>query len=100
MRRAISLVGSLQVCPGRDGDCKEENTETVLFIDTGSAFCPAISTYVLNCYILSLRLFLIAGCEICSVEGTTQGDPIVMEIYAIAGNIFVVDCLRNCDKFS
>ena len=46
-------------------------------------FCRE-STYVFNCYILPPRLLLFGRYEITSVEGTTQGDPITMEIFAIA----------------
>ena len=37
-----------------------------------------------NCYSLPSRLFVIGGFEIKSCEGTTQGDPIAMSVYAIA----------------
>ena len=45
--------------------------------------CPSISTYVQNCYTLPSRLFIIGGTEIKSSEGTTQGDPVTMPIYAL-----------------
>ena len=106
----LKSVGSLQVCAGHDAGCEaavhamqrifnEEDTEAVLLIDASNAFnslnrnvflhnvtvvCPTISTYVKNCYMNSSRLFIIGGHKITSSEGTTQGDPIAMAIYAIA----------------
>ena len=46
--------------------------------------CPAIATYAYNCYVTPSRLFVQGGKEIQSAEGTTQGDPIPMPLYAIA----------------
>ena len=78
---------------------KEQDTEAVLLINATNAFntvnrnvllynikmiSPAISTYVSNCYSLPSRLFVIGGAEITSEEGTTQGDPTTMPMYAIA----------------
>ena len=106
----VSSVGSLQVCAGHDGGCEaavhamhqifdESSTEAVILIDASNAFnsvnrevflhniaivCPAITTYVRNCYSLPSRLFVIGGQELKSSEGTTQGDPIAMAVYAIA----------------
>ena len=42
-----------------------------------------MATYVHNCYQTSSRLFVLGGKEIESDEGTTQGDPMAMPIYAI-----------------
>jgi hypothetical protein len=106
----ISSVGSLQVCAGHNAGSEalvhamesifhEENTEVVLLVDATNAFnsvnrnvflhnikiiCPSISTFVQNCYAKPSRLFVIGGVEIKSSEGTTQGDPIAMAVYAIA----------------
>ena len=106
----ISSVGSLQVCAGHEAGCEaaihamhsifqEQSTEAVLLVDASNAFnsvnrsvflhniaiiCPAISTYVSNCYMMPSRLFVIGGYELKSSEGTTQGDPIAMAVYAMA----------------
>ena len=45
---------------------------------------PPIAIYVRNCYTLPSWLFIIGGTEIPSSEGTTQADPTVTSIYAIA----------------
>ena len=66
---------------------KEESTEAVLLVDAENVFnsikrkeflhnistlCPAISTFVTNCYATPARLFVIGGSEVKSTEGTTQ----------------------------
>ena len=45
--------------------------------------CPIIATYIINCYTTPLRLFLVAGREILSSEGTTEGDQTAMVAYAL-----------------
>ena len=75
-----------------------ENTDAVILVDAANAFnklnrnvllhniqyiCPEVSTYVRNCYTIPARLFVIGGLELLSQEGTTQGDPLGMAIYAI-----------------
>ena len=45
--------------------------------------CPEISVFANNCYSSPSRLFIRGGKEIPSQEGTTQGDPIAMAIYAL-----------------
>ena len=109
VKKVISSTGSLQVCAGQEAGSeaaihamekifKEESTEAVLLVDAANAFnsinrkvflhnisvlCPAISTFVTYCYTTPARLFVIGGTEIRSNEGTTQGDPVAMAIYAI-----------------
>ncbi len=106
----LQSVGSLQVCAGQEAGSEaavhairqifvNEETEAVLLIDAANAFnsvnrmafihntkviCPSLSTFITNCYQYHARLFVIGGAEIKSMEGTTQGDPIAMFIYAIA----------------
>ena len=75
-----------------------ENTDAVILVDAANAFnnlnrkamlhnikfiCPEISKYVTNCYSDPARLFVIGGLELKSQEGTTQGDPLGMAIYAL-----------------
>ena len=45
--------------------------------------CPIITTYVINSHRQKARLFIPGGEEITSVEGTTQGNPTVVRIYAL-----------------
>jgi len=106
----MSSVGSLQVCAGQEAGgetavhamreiYEDENTEAILLVDASNAFnsvnrkaflhnikviCPSIATFVINCYTTPSRLFVIGGYELSSEEGTTQGDPISMAVYAIA----------------
>lgn len=76
----------------------EAETDAVLFIDAANAFnslnrkamihnikylCPAMATYLQNCYRTPSRLFIAGGHELASVEGTTQGDPLAMPAYGI-----------------
>ena len=102
-------AGSLQLCAGQKAGCEaaahamrdifaESETDGVLLVDASNAFnclnrkallhnirylCPAISTYIRNCYGSPARLFLTGGNEIKSAEGTTQGDPTAMPAYGI-----------------
>ena len=41
-------------------------------------------TYVINTYRQPARLFITGGEELISAEGTTQGDPLSMSLYAIS----------------
>ena len=105
----ITSTGSLQLCAGQDAGCEaaihssydlfhQDETEAVLMVDASNAFnsinreaflhnikviCPAISTYVFNCYSSPSDLFIHGGRSIKSLEGTTQGDPTAMAIYAL-----------------
>ena len=54
------------------------------FLHNITIICPPLARYVRNCYYANTRLFIIGGGEIQSMEGTTQGDPTAMAIYAIA----------------
>ena len=98
------------MCAGHDAGCEaaihalrnifdQHETEAVMLIDAANAFnsvnrkaflhnvkviCPSIATFVVNCYSTASRLFVVGGTELRSDEGTTQGDPIAMFVYAIA----------------
>ena len=102
-------VGNLQVCAGQPAGAEaaihamreiyeDSNCEAILLVDARNAFntlkrkemlhnigiiCPVISTYVENTYEDPARLILPQGNELTSSEGTTQGDPTAMAIYAL-----------------
>ena len=42
-----------------------------------------MAIYIRNCYSVPSRLFVLGGTEILSSEGTTQGGPLAMPVYAI-----------------
>ena len=103
-----SAVGSLQLCTGQDAGCEaavhamahiydEEDTEAMIFVDAANAFnrlnrqvalrntqaiCPALAPILINTYRDSSQLFVDGECML-SKEGTTQGDPLAMAMYAI-----------------
>ena len=105
----ISASGSLQVCAGHTagGEAaihamreifEADETDAALLIDATNAFnslnraaalhnirvlCPTIAIYAINTYRSSARLVVTGGKELESSEGTTQGDPLAMCLYAI-----------------
>ena len=77
----------------------DDNSDAVLLIYTSNTFnsldraatlhnirvlCPSIATYAINTYREPARLFIVGGQELRSSEGTTQGDPLAMSLYAIS----------------
>ena len=77
---------------------ENQSSEAVLLVDASNAFnsinrnaflhnitiiCLPLARDVRNCYYANTRLFIIGGCEIQLMEGTTQGDPTAMAIHAI-----------------
>ena len=101
-------VGSLQLCAGQDAGCEaavhamssifdDDSTEGMIFVDASNAFnrlnrqvtlhntqfiCPAMSPTLVNTYRKPSFLFVDGQCML-SKEGTTQGDPLAMAMYAI-----------------
>ena len=91
-------AGCLQSCAGQEAGCEaaihamhkifESNeTEAILLVDAENAFnlinrkallhnieylCPAIATFLYNCYVKSAGLFIIGGKELSSREGTRE----------------------------
>ena len=104
-----SAAGSLQLCAGQPAGSEaaihavhkifeEDDCDAVILVDAANAFnsinrkamlhninilCPAMSKFANNCYRCPARLIIHGGGEIKSMEGTTQGDPIAMAMYAI-----------------
>ena len=46
--------------------------------------CPALKCTVINTYRRATKIFVLGGLEIWSNEGTTQGCPLAMAMYAVA----------------
>ncbi len=102
-------AGPLQTCAGHLSGCEaavhamhevfdDQKTEGVILVDATNAFnrlnrqtallnsqylCPALSKTLINTYRDSSQLF-ISGEVIPSQEGSTQGDPLAMAMYAVA----------------
>ena len=102
-------AGSLQLCAGQIAGAEaavhatresflDDNTEAVLLIDASNAFnalnhqsalrnirllCPSITTTLINTYRDPTDLFIDCS-SLLSQEGTTQGDPLAMAMYAVA----------------
>ena len=102
-------AGPLQVCAGHISGCEaavhamhrvyeSRETEAILLVDASNAFnslthraalrniqhlCPTLSKIITNTYRENPQLF-IDGNILYSQEGTTQGDPLAMAMYAIA----------------
>ena len=105
----ILKVGSLKVCTGQEAGYEsllhamctvyeDQSSEAVLLVSALNAFnsinryvflqnitiiCPPLAKYVRNCYCASIRLFIIGGGKVQSMEGTVQGDSTAMAIYSI-----------------
>ena len=115
-------AGPLQLCAGQPGGIEaaihavhklyeDPNTEAVLMVDARNAFnelnrkaaliniqriCPALSPALTNFYRQHAKLF-VAGETILSEEGTTQGDPLAMGMYALAV-LPMIDQLQSQSK--
>ena len=101
-------AGPLQTCAGQSAGSEaavhamkamfdDNGCEAALLVDATNAFncvnreaalhnisilCPALSTILNNPYAQPVRLFVVGEGEIPSCEGTTQGDPLAMAMYA------------------
>ena len=53
------------------------------FLHNTKILCPSISTYINNCYSSPTVLCIQSRRSIKSEEGTTQGDPTTLAIYAL-----------------
>ena len=104
----LRVTGSLHLCAQDDGSegaihavydmFNEDETEVVLMVDASNAFisinreaffyntkvlCPALATFINNCYSVPSDLFVQGGKRLKSLEGTTQGEPAAIAIYAL-----------------
>ena len=90
---------------------QEESTEAMIFVDASNAFnnlnrqatllnvttiCPSLAPALINTYRNPSRLFVGGKC-LLSKEGTTQGDPLAMAMYAI-GTKPLIDRLNGISK--
>ena len=101
-------VGSIQLCASQDAGCEaavhamdqvfaDEDTEAMILVDASNTFnclnrqvtllncetiCHALLHILKNTYRNNSQLFVDGQC-ILSKEGTTQGDPLAMAMYAI-----------------
>ena len=109
-KKNVAASGSFQLCAGQKSGSEAaihamhaifetDDTDAVVLIDASNAFnalsraaalhnirvlCPVIAIYAINTYRQSARLFVTGGKEIVSAEGTTQGDPLAMGLYALS----------------
>ena len=105
----MQAAGPLQLCAGHEAGAEaavhamrvifeDANTDGILFVDASNAFnnlnrsvaliniqyvCPPIATIIINCYRQNAELF-VGGSTLFSREGTTQGDPLAMAMFALA----------------
>eukprot|EP00117_Sycon_ciliatum_P021974 scpid30325/ scgid3859/ len=70
-------AGTLQLCAGQDCGIEREAC-----LRNMRHLCPSLATVVINSYRQPAKLF-VGGSVIMSAEGTTQGDPIAMPMYAL-----------------
>ena len=108
-RNILESAGDLQLCADQRAGCEaaihalssifsEDDSDAILLVDADNTFnrinrnvmlhnirirCPIIATYVINSYSREARLFISVGEEITSAEGSTQGNPTTMPIYAL-----------------
>ena len=106
----IEASGPLQVCAGQDSGCdaaihamcrtfSEDSIEGALLVDASNAFnsinrqaalhnisvtCPSMAQVLYNTYQAPVRCVIQGSGEVSSSEGTTQGDPLAMAMYALA----------------
>ena len=121
LKKEVQLAaGPLQMSTGLQGGAEAaihamkeifclDTTDAVVLVDASNAFnnlnrnvalnniqyiCPPIATTLINTYRFPSRLILPGGREIVSQEGTTQGDPLAMQFYAL-GMKPLIDTLRD-----
>ena len=106
--RIQKVAGTKQLCAGQSMGIEaaihamrdiyaDDNTEAVLMVDASNAFnrlnrqaaihnieqsCPALAMIIRNTYGQPIDLF-VGGEVLKSNEGTTQGDPLAMSMYAL-----------------
>ena len=108
-RNILESASDLQLCAGQRAGCEaaihalssifsEDDSDAILLVHTYNAFnqinrnfilhniriiCQIRATYVINSYSREARLFISGGEDTASAEGTTQGDPNAIPVYAL-----------------
>ena len=121
-RNIQEAFGSIQLCSGQDAGCEtavhamehlyaEDDTEAIILVDASNAFnrlnrqvtllncdkiCLNMAHILINTYRNNLCLFVDGQC-LLSEEGTTQGDPLAMAMYAI-GTLPLIHTLHGIAK--
>ena len=111
-------LGPLQLCAGQEAGCEaaihaihhvydDLNTDAVLLVDAVNALnslnretalrnihasCPALAVVLTNTYRQDIPLFIEGETQ----EGTIQGDPLAMAMYALAVSPLIKD-MKNCN---
>ena len=106
----MRVVAPTQTCVGMPSACETSvhimsallstpEVEGILLVDASNAFNalnreaalhnvgrlrPAMRGVIENTYSSAIRLFVSGGGELASVEGTCQGNPLAMALYAVA----------------
>ena len=114
-------AGPLQVCADQEGGCeaavhamrnifRSPDIEAVLLVDATNAFniinrqaalhniqviCPPLAQVLIN-YREPVRMIIPGSGEIASTEDTTQGDPLAMDMYALAVTLLTWQLRSNC----
>ena len=117
-----NAAGPFQLCAGQDGGCEAAvhamrsifqtpETEAVLLVDANNAFnslnrkaalhnisitCPPLANILINTYRSPVRMYITGDGEISSTEGTTQGDPLAMAMYALAITPLINQLKASC----
>ena len=118
----VDPAGPFQLCAGQVGGCEAAvhamrsvfqtpNNEAVLLVDANNAFnslnrraalhniniiCPSLAITLTNTYRSPVRMFVTGDGEIASTEGTSQGDPLAMAMYALAMKPLIEKLRETC----
>ena len=121
-RDVLCATAPLQVCVGvpfaykaailsMDRLFRDFNVQGIFLTDASNAFnsfnrpaalhnvphcCPALAQIFQNMYIRPIRLFVANSGEILSQEGTCQGNPLKMAIYAVSTIPFIKGLAGAC----
>ena len=125
-RDILLATAPLQLCVGVPSACEaavhamstlfsRPSIQGILLVDATNAFnvlnrtaalhnvsrcCPALAKIVTNTYNKPVRLFVSGGSEILSQEGTCQGDPLAMAIYAVATTPLIKKLGNACQSIT